>query len=181
MRKTFIGAAATAAAALTLSLAGPASAERYGIDDPAESGHGVDLLAASVVNGQRNLRIVLTHTNLRRDPRTGAGGTVYIDTDRSDRGPELVFVGGFFAGTDYQLLATEGFGVRNWQQPVRGSYELRLDYIREQSRMRISRRALGGADEVRVAVRVSGQRRDGSQVVDWLGRPRSFTPWLARG
>ena len=45
---------------------------------------------------------MLNDTNLRRDPRTGAGGVVYIDTDAEDRGPELAFVGGYFEGTDYQ-------------------------------------------------------------------------------
>jgi hypothetical protein len=32
-----------------------------------------------------------------------------------------------------------------------------------------------------VAVKVSGQRRDGTEVVDWMGKPRSFTLWLDRG
>lgn len=180
MRKTFIGAAATAAA-LTLSLAAPANAERFGIDDPAESGHGVDLLAVAVVNSDKNLRVVLNHNNLRRNPRTGAGGVVYIDTDRADKGPELAFAGGYFEGTDYQLVATEGFGVKNWKQPVKGYYRMKLDYAKDTTRMVISRRALGGADEVRVAVRVGGQRRDGTSVVDWMGEPRSFTMWIDRG
>ena len=94
--------AAAAAAALTLGLAAPASADSIGLRDPADINHGVDLRAVHVVNGERNLRIVLNHTNLRRDPRTGAGGAVYIDTRAADRGPEFVFVGGYFEGTDYQ-------------------------------------------------------------------------------
>jgi hypothetical protein len=180
MRKTLTGAAATAAA-LTLSLAAPATAESIGVKDPADIGHGVDLRAVHVVNGDTGLRIVLNHTNLRRDPKTGSGGAVYIDTDAKDKGPELVFAGGYFEGTDYTMLATEGFGAKNWKAPVRGSYEMTLDYAKEQTRMRISRRALAGADAVRVAVRVAGQRTDGSQVVDWLGDPRSFTDWVRRG
>ncbi len=175
MRKTLIGAAATAAA-LTISLAGPASAERYGIDDPIESGHGVDLVAVTVVNAQQNLRITLTHNNLRRSPAAGAGGAVYIDTDPEDRGPELVFVGGFFAGTDYQLLSTEGFGVGQWGEPVDGSYDMKLSYAQEKTLIRISRQALGGADAVRVAVRVSD-----NEIFDWMGKPRSYSLWLARG
>jgi hypothetical protein len=184
MSKTLKAATATAAAAaaaLTLGLAAPASAESIGLRDPADINHGVDLRAVHVVNGDRNLRIVLNHTNLRRDPRTGSGGAVYIDTRPADKGPEFVFVGGFFEGTDYTMLATEGFGAKNWKAPVRGFYEMTLDYAKEQTRMRISRRALAGADAVRVAVRVAGQRTDGSQVVDWLGAPRSFTPWVDRG
>ncbi len=175
MRKTLIGAAGTAAA-LTISLAGPASAERFGIDDPIESGHGVDLVAVSVVNAEKNLRVTLTHNNLRRSPASGAGGSVYIDTDPENKGPELVFTGGFFAGTDYRLLTTEGFGVGQWGEPVDGFYILKLDYAKEKTSIRISRKALGGAEDVRVAVRVSD-----NEIVDWMGKPRSYTLWLAQG
>jgi hypothetical protein len=173
--------AAGAAAALTLGLAAPATAASIAVTDPADVRQGVDLRAVRVDNGERNLTIQLSHTNLRRDPRAGMGGAVYIDTDPADRGPELVFVGGFFVGTDYQLRATEGFGVHNWKAPVRGFYEMKLDYAKERTRMTISRKALGGAAKVRVAVRVAGRRTDGTQVVDWLGAPRSFTRWVARG
>lgn len=175
MRKTLIGAAATAAA-LTISLASPANAERFGIDDPIESGHGVDLVAVTVVNAQKNLRITLTHKNLRRSSAAGAGGSVYIDTDPENKGPELVFVGGFFEGTDYQLLSTEGFGVGQWGEPVDGYYVMKLDYAKEKTSIRISRKALSGADAVRVAVRVSD-----NEITDWMGRPRSYSLWLARG
>ena len=37
--------------------------------------------------------------------------------------------------------------------------------------------ALGDPDEVRVSVSASGPSGDR----DWVGAPRSFTPWLARG
>jgi len=180
MSKTLIGAVTTAAA-LTIGLAAPAAADVISVRDPADVGHGVDLRAVHVANGEKALRIRLDHTNLRRDPRTGSGGVVYIDTDRSDKGPELAFVGGFFEGTDYQLVTTEGFGARKWGEPVRGAYSMTLDYAQDQTRMRISRRALGGAGEVRVSVKVGGQRTDGSQVVDWLGERRSFTAWVERG
>ena len=69
MSKTSLGAVATAAA-LTIGLAAPAAAASIGVKDPADIGHGVDLRAVQVANGERNLRIVLNHTNLRRDPRT---------------------------------------------------------------------------------------------------------------
>ncbi len=141
----------------------------------------MDLRAVHVVNGEKSLRIVLNHANLRRDPRTGSGGVVYIDTDPKDKGPELVFAGGYFRGTDYQLVATEGFGVKNWKAPVEKSYEMTLDYAKEQTRMRISRKALADVGKVRVAIKVAGQRTDGSQIVDWLGEPRSFTTWVGRG
>lgn len=181
MRKTLL--ATGAAAALTLSLAAPASAERFGIDDPeGGGGTGVNLLAAAVINSNTSLRINLVHQDLRRRPiGNDAGGVVYIDTDPADKGPELVFTAGLFAGTDYALLDTEGFGVNNWGDPVNGSYSMSLDYAREKTHIEIGRNALQGADEVRVSIRVSGQRQDGSVAVDWLGKPRSFTMWLDRG
>jgi len=181
MSKTLKGAAASAAVALTLGVAAPASALAIDVADPVESGHGVDLHAVHVGNGEKNLRVVVTHTNLRRDPRTGSSGVVYIDTDPTDKGPEFAFVGGFFEGTDYQLVTTEGFGARNWGEPVEGSYRMILDYSEEQTRIRISQEALGDVRELRVAVRVTGRRTDGTTVVDWLGEPRSFTGWVDRG
>lgn len=179
---TAAAATALAAAAATLGLAGPATAASIGVEDPADVAHGVDLRAVQVRHNENNLKIVLSHADLRRSPSAGAGGATYIDTDRADAGPELVFVGGYFEGTDYQLVETEGFGSRFWKQPVEdGSYEMTLDYVRDRTVMRISREALGGAGKVRVAVKVAGQRTDGSEVVDWLREPRWLTRWVARG
>lgn len=183
MRTTLATTAALSAAVLTLGLAGPASADAIGVTDPRDTGHGSDLRSVQVRHGDRNVVVTTTHTDLRRDPASGSGGAVYLDTDRRDRGPEYVVVGGYFVGTDYQLLRTEGFGAHQWGRAVRGSYEMRVDYAKEHVRTRISRRALGSPDEVRVAVRVAGTRRDGTSrgLVDWLGEPRSFTRWVARG
>ena len=183
MRKTIAATAALSAAALTFGLAGPASAAAIGVKDPQDTAHGSDLRAVHLRNGDHNVVVVTTHTNLRRDPKTGAGGAVYIDTDRSDKGPEFVFVGGYFAGTDYQLLHTEGFGHEQWGAPVDGSYRMTVDYAHEHVRMQMSRQALGHPGRIRIAVRVSGTRSDGTStgLVDWLGQPRSFTPWVARG
>ncbi len=183
MHKTIASTAALSAAALTLGLAGPANAASIGVKDPQDTFHGSDLRAVQLKNGDHNVVVVTSHTNLRRDPRTGSSGAVYIDTDRSDKGPEFVFVGGYFEGTDYQLLHTGGFGHKNWGAPAHGSYEMTVDYVEEQVRMRMSREVLGSPGKVRVAVRVSGTRTDGSSagLVDWLGEPRSFTQWVAKG
>lgn len=181
MRATSFIATAATAAVLAGSLAAPASAESIGVRDPADVPHGVDLRAVHVNYGEHNLRVTLHHTNLRPDYRSGSGGAVFIDTDSDDKGPELVLVGGYFQGTDYMLLHTEGFGTRTWGEPVEGSYEMRPDYTKEQTRMRISRKALGRPDRVRVAVRVGGQRTDGTQVVDWLRKRFGWTFWVDRG
>jgi hypothetical protein len=136
-----------------------------------------------VTNGARSVVVVTTHTDLRRDPSTGSAGAVYLDTDPGEPGPEFVLVGGYFEGTDYQLLHTDGFGHRRWGAPAQGSYRMRVDYAADQVRMRMARTALGSPGKVRVAVRVSGTRSDGSSagLIDWLGKPRSFTRWVPRG
>lgn len=185
MRKTIASAAAAlSAAALTLGLAGPASAELYGVDDPDDTSHGSDILALQVRNGEENLYVTTYHENLRRDPATGSGGAIYIDTVKSDAGPEYVFVAGYFEGTDYQLLKTEGFGAKNWGNPVTaGDYEMKVRYDKDRVRVRISQSALQEPDRVRVSVKASGTRSDGTSdgLVDWVGKPRSFSLWIARG
>ena len=183
MHKIIAGTAALSAAVLTLGLAAPANASSIGVKDPQDTFHGSDLRAVRVKNGDHNVVVVTHHDNLGRDPKTGSSGAVYVDTDRSDKGPEFVFVGGYYEGTDYRLLRTEGFGHKNWGAPVDGSYELTVDYAKEWVKMRMSRQALGNPGDVRVAVRVSGTRTDGTStgLVDWLGEPRSFTLWVAKG
>ena len=60
---------------------------------------------------------------------------------------------------------------------------MKVNYDKDQVHLHMSRRALGRPDDVRVAVRVSGNRTDGTSwgLIDWLGEPHSFTPWVARG
>jgi len=184
MRKTTAAAVVLSTAALTLGLAGPAHAELYGIDDPQDTFHGSDILALQVRNGQENLNVTTYHSNLRRDPATGSSGRIYIDTRRNDAGPEYVFVAGFFEGTDYQLLKTEGFGAAQWGNPVaNGDYIMRVRYAEDTAQFRMSRAALGNPGAVRVSVRASGTRTDGSSngLTDWVGKRRSFTPWITRG
>ncbi|MGA8255291.1 MAG: hypothetical protein WB767_01825 [Nocardioides sp.] len=181
-------AATTATAALTLtlaaSLATTATAAGIGVTDPNDTSHGSDLRSVQVKHGRDNVKVITTHENLRRDPASGSGGVVYLDTDPDDDGPEFALVGGYFVGTDYQLVATEGFGQKKWGQPVEfGDYRMTINYAKEHVRTQISRAAIGDPDEVRVAIRVSGTRTDGTShgLVDWLGESRSFTEWVARG
>jgi hypothetical protein len=172
------------AAALTVTLSGAAHAEMYGVDDGPDTSHGSDILAISVRNGPHNLTVTTTHANLRPDPATGSGGAIFIDTDPSDRGPEYVFVAGYYRGTDYQLLHTDGFRPATWGRPVsNGDYIMKVDYRRDTVRVRISQGALREPDRVRVSARASGTRRDGTcdGLVDWVGKRRWFTPWIDRG
>lgn len=180
MRSSILSAAALSVAALTLTHLAPANADAIGVSDPQDLDHGVDLRSVVVDHKADNVVVTTTHTNLRRSFRSGSAGAVFLDTDASDAGPEYVFVGGYFDGTDYQLLHTGGFATRTWGEPVEGAYRMLLDYEKEHVRMRVSREAIGSPEQVRVAVRVGGTRRDGSDTgVDWLGEARSFTEWVA--
>ena len=183
MNRTIATTAAASLALLITGLTGPANGAGIGVQDPADTAHGSDLRSVVVRNNDNNLVVVTSHTDLRKDPATGSGGAVYVDTDPANTGPEHVFVGGYFLGTDYQLLRTDGFGTRQWGQTVDGSWELTVDYAKDRVRMRMDQQALGNPDQVRVSVRVAGTRRDGTStgLVDWLGEPRSFTEWVSRG
>ncbi|WP_210502808.1 hypothetical protein [Nocardioides xinjiangensis] len=181
MRTTILSAAALSVAALTLTQLAPASADAIGVRDPRDLDHGADLRSVEVRHTADNVVVTTTHTDLRRSFRSGSSGAVFLDTDPTDTGPEYVFAGGFFVGTDYQLLEVEGFGSGKWGEPVQGSYRMRVDYDLDRVRMRISREAIGSPEEVRVAVRVAGTRPDGSNTrVDWLREPRAFTEWVAQ-
>lgn len=181
VRTTFVSGAALALAALTLAPLAPAHADSLELSDPRDLVHGVDLRSVAVRHSANNVVVTTTHTDLRESFRSGSSGAVFLDTDPTDTGPEYVFVGGYFVGTDYQLLRTDGFANRLWGEPVEGSYRMRIDYDAEQVRMRISRDALGSPAEVRVAVQAAGTRPDGSTTRrDWLGEPRSFTAWVTR-
>ena len=51
--------------------------------------------------------------------KSGAGVTVYLDTDPSDAGPAFAFLGGMFSGTDYGLVRTEGWTIGDNPRVVR--------------------------------------------------------------
>ncbi len=179
MRRTLLGAATLSVAAVALSQVAPASADTVVVSDPQDLRHGADLRGVEVQHGGRNVVVTTTYADLREDFRSGSSGAVFLDTDPADPGPEYVFAGGYFVGTDYVLLTTDGFARSSWGEPVEGSYRMRVDHDAEQVRMRIARTALGAPDEVRVAVRSAGTRPDGSTTrTDWLGAPRSFTDWV---
>lgn len=184
MRRTSLITAALLTGLTSVVLVGnasPAHAEIFGVDDADDSPHGSDLFAVSVRNGVKKLKVTTTHDNLRRSPASGSGGAVYVDTDQSDAGPEYVFVGGYFEGTDYQLLHTEGFGPKKWGTVAGGSWSMSINYRADTVRMVMSKKALGGADDVRIGIRVSGTGSGGAQHVDWLGKRNQLTPWVAEG
>ena len=81
------------------------------------------------------------------------------------------------------LRATDGFARSAWGDPVEhGDYDVDVDYRRETARVRISQPAIGSPAAVRVAVRASGTRTDGTRhhLTDWVGKPRLFSIWIPR-
>ncbi len=177
-----LGATSTVAAPATgTTTAGATAAMPTGTavfrDAHGDMAHGADLWRVRLTN-KRMLRVDLTHDDLVRSFRSGSSGSVFLDTDRSRKGPEYVFSGGFHAGTDYQLSHADGWRAA---RPVHGRYELRLDYAGDVAHIRISRAALGAPGKVRVAVVTGGEQADGDIVRDWLGERRHFTDWVARG
>lgn len=178
---TILSSAALAVAALTITSLPAASADGIGVSDPRDLDHGVDLRSVVVDHGAEKVVITTTHTNLRPSFRTGSSGALFLDTDAAEPGPEYAFVGGYYRGTDYQLVEVDGFHRSRWVDLVDGSYDMRIDFERDRVRMRIDREAIGSPGQVRVAVKVGGTRSDGTSkgLVDWLGEPRSFTEWVS--
>ena len=108
-QKSLVGAAA---AAFVLGLAGPATAATATFEDASgDVAHAVDLQSVRVVN-EKNVRIALQHDDLRPSFKSGASGTVFLDTDPSEKGPEYAFAGGYFEGADYALIKTDGWKLR---------------------------------------------------------------------
>jgi hypothetical protein len=183
-----VAAVAMASALTTSVLAGAASAETATFTDAkGDLAHGADIHRVRVVNDDR-VKIRVVHDDLVRSYKSGSSIAVFIDTDRLRRGPEFVFLGGTFEGADYALLPAKGWKrASNRQVPLRGgSYDMRLDYDKDVAALRIDRAVLRNPKAIRVEVKTGGELvPEGGEPAttgkDWLGKPRSFTPWVKRG
>jgi hypothetical protein len=169
---------AAAVTALTLTPAGAYAASATFVDRTGDIRPGVDIRSVAVHNGPETVKVVLTHKNLVRHPRGGAGGTIWIDVDPEDAGPEYAFVAGLFEGTDYTLLSVEGWSLRRNTERLDCDYSMRLNYAEDKSVVRMARGCYGNQDRLRFEVRTSGRRADGSEATDWLGRMHQFTRWV---
>lgn len=184
LRRLGVGAAVAAA---TLALAGPATAEtRIFLDDKGDLAHGADITRVRVVNDDQ-VRVKVVHDDLVRSYKSGSSIEIFLDTDRTRKGPEYVFQGGTFEGADYGLLRAKGWKAANRQAvPLECGYIMRLNYAKDTALVRIDRECLGDPGRIRVEVKTGGELApDGSEpattAVDWLGRARQFTPWVKRG
>jgi hypothetical protein len=176
---TALATFAAAVTALTLIPAGAYAASATFTDETGDIRPGIDIRSVAVRNGSDTVKVVITHKNLLRHPRGGAGGTIWFDVDPEDAGPEYAFVAGLFEGTDYTLLSVEGWSLRRNAEPVDCDYSMRLRYAQDKSVVRMARACYGDQDRLRFEVRTSGQRVDGTEVTDWLGRAHQFTRWVA--
>jgi hypothetical protein len=179
---------ALASAIASTMLAGTATAEIDTFKDArGDLDHGADLHRVRVVN-EKDVRVRVVHDDLRRSWRSGSSLALFLDTDRTRKGPEFVFLGGTFEGSDYALLPAKGWKrAGDRQVPLHGgSYEMKLDYAKDTAIIRFDREVLGKPGAVRVEVKTAGQMVSTGDAPaptsrDWLGRPRHFSPWVARG
>ncbi|RYU10946.1 hypothetical protein [Nocardioides iriomotensis] len=166
--------AAVAALAVPALLAAPAGAASRSIPDAKGDVHqGVDLEKVTVVYGQKWLKIRTQHRNLVPLPKYSAGLSVFLDTDRTDPGPELRFGGGLMDGTDYSLATADSFAPSGDVTFVKCDYRMRLDYDRDVARIRLAPDCVDEVDEIRVSVKAAAEQ--GSlRAYDWLGEKRSW-------
>lgn len=178
-------AGGVAAAAVSAAvLAGAAAADTAVFSDArGDLDHGADIHRVRIVNTDHAVRVKVVHDNLVRSFRSGSSIRVYLDTDRSEGGPEYAFVGGTFEGSDYALVRTDGWTLG--RRVVRTPHQLTLDYAKDIAYLRVERSERFDPGAVRVAVKTGGEMTpDGEGAtngVDWLGDRRELTPWVRRG
>jgi hypothetical protein len=180
---TLTGTSAIAAgtSAATAVATGPtATGTVVATDAHGDMAHGADIWKVTVGHHEQ-VTVDIQHADLVRSYKSGSSGSVFLDTDPARRGPEFVFMGGFYEGADYQLVRTEGWKPVGPAIQASCHYILKLDYARDLSHITIGRGCLDKPAKVRVAVRTGGEQPDGTIVRDWLHEPRSFTRWVARG
>ncbi|MCW2795354.1 hypothetical protein [Nocardioides sp.] len=171
--------AVTALAALALGVAAPAMAERIGVSDPADVGGASlsDIRRVTVNHGLEQIFVKVAFTELK--PKSEAGPSslaIFLDTNANKKGPEFLLGTGLQRGTDYQLTR-----VRDWKtvgQPLTCDHSLRLDFVANVAKLHAARSCIGTPDEIRVGVKMTDLYDGSHPVHDWLGKPRSFTPWV---
>ncbi|NPC95291.1 hypothetical protein [Nocardioides sp. zg-DK7169] len=169
------------AATLVLGTAAPAVAESGSYRDPADAAASLnDVRRVDVAHQQGPLRVRVRVSDLRAISDAGpASLALWVDTDRTTRGPDLRLATGLQSGTDYQLVRTVGWKATS--KPLTCAHSVRLRPGKDVAVLRLSRACLGDTDAVRVAVLMVDEYDASHPVRDWLGARRSFTPWLDRG
>lgn len=168
------------AAALVATAAPQASAERLGLDDPADVGGASlsDILAVSAIHGPKR---VITKVDFAELEPTSDGGpaslSIFIDTDRGAKGPEFRIGMGLQEGTDYQLTR-----MVKWKavgEPLSCRHVVEIDFDANQVRARVNRKCLGNTAKVRIGVKMTDLYDASHPVVDWLGKRRYLSIAIA--
>lgn len=170
------------AVVLLATAVGPASAERLGLDDPADVGGASlsDILAVTAVHAPKKLVVRVDFAEL--EPTSDAGPSslsVFVDTDPSVKGPEFRVGMGLQEGTDYQLVRMKGW--KPVGEPLTCAHAVRIDFDANRVRARVSRACLGNPAKVRIGVKMTDLYDGSHPVVDWLGKRRYLSIPIASG
>lgn len=180
LARTAVLAAATL---LTLGLtAAPVSAETTSKPDPADVGGAslTDIRRVTLNHGTEQVIAKVRFTDLRATSEAGPSGmTVYVDTRPGRKGPEFRLDTGLQSGTDYQLSRVTGWTAPG--EPLSCDHSLTLGWGTDVATLRMARACLGSPGKVRVGVKMVDLYDGSHPVTDWLGKPRSFTDWVAKG
>lgn len=172
--------ALTAGAALTLAALGaaPAHAEFYTIDDPADASASLtDIYGLEASHGAENLLVKVRFNELMRS--SAAGVSVYIDTDRSEKGPEYVLSSGLGDGTDYVLTAADGW--RGSDDRIDCDYSARPKWGNDVFRAVLSRDCFDRPASVRVSVKMVDQADGSHPVGDWAPQRKRWSLPIGSG
>lgn len=174
------GLIAAAAAALTTTLvATPAHAEVTRVDDGADATASLtDIRVVRAKHSDTHVKVRVNFPDLRKN--ASASMNIYIDTDKSKRGPEYVLGTPLFSGSDYSL-----WRMKDWKfsgdMPVHCRYGMTYRWRRDYVALSARRGCFDKPDQVRIGLRMRDVADASHPVVDWLNGRRLFTTWLSAG
>lgn len=176
--RTRIALTAGVALALAGLVAAPAHAEFYSIDDPADASASLtDIYGLEANHGNENLLVKVRFNELTRS--SAAGVSVYIDTDRSEQGPEYVLSSGLGDGTDYVLTTADRWNGSD--NRVDCDYRARPKWGNDVFRAVMSRDCFDRAATVRVSVKMVDQVGGSRPVGDWAPQRKRWGLPIASG
>lgn len=174
---TAIPALALAAAA-SVVLAAPAHAEFYRIDDPADASTSLtDIYGVEVNHGNEKVLVKVRFNELMRS--SAAGVSVYLDTDRDEKGPEYLLSSGLGDGTDYVLTVADGW--QGTDDRVDCDYSARPKWGQDVFRAVIDRDCFDRSPSVRVSVKMVDQADGSRPVRDWVPKRHRWSLPVASG
>lgn len=180
MNRSFITralGAAAAAAVVTSTVAGPATAAtRSVVDAKGEVTSGADIYRVTVTH-EKQVRVKIKLDDIVTDFTSDAGASVYVDTNPATPGPDFVLSTPLFEGSDYAMWRTKRWTAVG--QPLTCWHNVKLDFDKDVARVIFGRGCLGNPEKVRVGVKVvSGGEGGGT---DWLVKRRHLTAAVAQG